>query len=84
LPVSATLPVWALALGGTAIGFVLGGIATWSAGGKARAEARAQRWKAESLSRDLLLEKEKVRKLEKAAKTVGPERQAAASLPSRQ
>lgn len=67
-PFAATLPVWAVALGGGLIGFLAGSLAAWSAGSKARAAGRAARRRADGLDRDLTLEREKTTRLEKAAK----------------
>lgn len=67
-PFAATLPVWAVALGGGLIGFLAGSLAAWSAGAKARAAGRAARRRADGLDRDLTLEREKTARLEKAAK----------------
>lgn len=66
-PYAMTVPMWALALGGGLIGFVLGGVAAWRAGASARSAGRAAKWRVESLERDLMLAKEKAAKLEKAA-----------------
>ncbi len=70
LPAVFSLPLPAVILGAVGVGFLWGALAAWISGGRCRAQARRNRYRAEQAERDAKRLGDKIAKTEAAATVV--------------